>query len=286
VKPLLLYAVSSVTLLISFQAFCQNVEAKDCTTTKEYITSLEFLRAHQELALPEKDARNLAMRASQGCSGAAQRFIEVASVLHHAGFSGKKAIQTGLKFTQRTDTEAKTFVSVFLKCFLSEFLDLQPSIALRIATDLSVKFAGDIENVQHDFEKLVKFCLDTQDLDLPRLECASLSARLAQRGEKFNGGIADSWIHLFHFLRSDHGPGLTSAQAIPLAEKLLEGGRESAENFIQAYKYAVSSNGLAMEVREAIRFAKTMTLASIQTKSEKKLKNQESTASSTDPEEE
>ena len=46
-----------------------------CGATREFITSLEFLRAMTEFKLPDPKSRALARKVTYGCSGAARRFI-------------------------------------------------------------------------------------------------------------------------------------------------------------------------------------------------------------------
>src|SRR5690349_12308650 len=77
-----------------------------CTFAREYITTLEYLRAHKDYAIPEAEARKLAQKVSEGCTGAAQRFIKVLDALSHAGVSANDSIQTGIEISTRTDTVA------------------------------------------------------------------------------------------------------------------------------------------------------------------------------------
>jgi len=230
-----------------------------CTYTREYITTLEYLRSHSVLSIPEPQSRSIAEKVSRGCTGAAQRFIKVASALRGAGVAASDTVRSGLEFSARSDVETETFIAVFLKAYLAEFLDLDLGSSLKLARTLSTEFNGDILAVRDDFEALVHFCVDTKDLNLPRPRCAQFASRLAHSGENYGGGVADPFIRLFAFLRSDSGPRFTTGQALSLAENLIEGGRDSVSNFIQAYKYGISSHGLGTNIPEAIRFAKKLT---------------------------
>lgn len=129
-----------------------------------------------------------------------------------------------------------------------------------MARSLSVDFRGDIPSVADDFNRLVEFCVSTDHLGLPRPECGNFAARVAQKGEKLSGGIAAPFISLFSFLTSETGPKLTTGQALLLSERLMSAGKDSADNFIQAFKYGISSRGLGFNTRDALRFAQDMTL--------------------------
>lgn len=233
---------------------------ESCSYAKEYITSLEFLRDHKEFSIQESDARNIALQVSHGCTGAARRLIKIVSILIESGAKPVDAITLGVEYAQRTDIETDTYIAIFLKCFLSEDLDLNLGNALKIAKDLSSKFNGDLKEVRRDFNKIIRLCMDINELGMPRPECAFFAAGIAKSGEKFKGGVADIWMRLFNFIRSKQGPQLTTPQAILLSETLLAGGKDCADNFIQAFKYGVSSRGLKMSLREAIEFGKQMTL--------------------------
>lgn len=231
----------------------------NCTYAKEYITSLEYFRAHKEFELPDNVAKEIAWKISRGCNHSAQRFIRVTATLSRSGTSMRDAVHFGLEFVQRTDTEAETFLVVFTRSFLADFLDLDIKTSLDLASSLSTQFKGNSMSARKDFEKFVHFCSKTRgDLSYPIPFCARLSADLAGRGERFPNGIADPLIELYTFLRSDHGPSLASREALKLATDLMQGGPEATPNFIQAYQYAVSKKGLAVGEAEALHFAQKM----------------------------
>ena len=232
---------------------------KSCTSSREFIATLQYLRDNSELKIPENEARKVAMTVSQGCTGAALRFIKVHHVLTTSGLGANDALKVSEIFAKKTNPEATTFVTVFLKSFLEEELDLDMNTAVELARSLSSEFQGDTLGVRKDFEKLVRFCVNTQDLNLPKPECARFSSRLAKFGEKFGGETADAFIRLYSFLVTEEGPALTRKDAMQLAERLLNGGKDSPDNFIQAFKYAVSHRGLNLGIREAIDFAENLT---------------------------
>src|SRR4051812_28021482 len=99
--------VCAMALIFGFQAKAAVPAPKElhCLTTREYVTTLEFLRDSKEFQLPEKDARALATRVSDGCTGAALRFIKVTRLLTKAGVGSKDAVTTAADFAHRTDAE-------------------------------------------------------------------------------------------------------------------------------------------------------------------------------------
>ncbi len=232
----------------------------NCTYAREYITALEYLRSHSDFVLPEKDARSLAKVVSRGCTGSAQRFIKVSALLRRTGLSAKDALREGQDFSGLTDLETKSFISIFLSVYLPEALDLDLGSSLKMARSLTVGFSGDVLVAQEDFQDLVKFCVNHSELALPRPQCAPFAIRIAQKGEKFKGGVSNSFIQLFQFLISEKGPHLITGQALHLGESILDGGPGSIENFMIAYKYGISSQGLGFGVQEAVRFALELAL--------------------------
>lgn len=229
-----------------------------CTFTREYITTLEYLRSAKEFAIPEKEARILAEKVSQGCSGAADRFIRIVQILTRSEMSSKDAIQIGLQFSGKTNSETQTFLHVFSVAYLSEFIDLDLQSAIKMATQLSSEFQADAAGVRDDFDTLLQFCSEAKTLDLPKPQCGAFAARIAHLGERFSGGISDSFLRIYEFLNSEKGPHLGTGPSLALTEQLVAGGRDSADNFIQAYKYGVSPHGLNQSHQEALRFAKQM----------------------------
>ncbi len=258
---IVLSIVGITTLFLPQVSYSRDLET-NCTFTREYITTLEYLRKQSILAIPEPDARKISLQVSRGCTGAAQRFIKITTALRGANVGAMDSIRTGIEFASRTDIETETFNTVFLVAYLEEYLDLDLRSSLKLARSLSTEFQGDILGVRDDFETLVQFCVGTKELNLPRAQCGTFAARIAHYGEKFSGGVAPSFIELFSFLYSESGPRLTTGQALKLAETLIHGGKDSAENFIQAYKFGVAPLGLGDDIPTAIHFAEQMAFPS------------------------
>jgi len=241
-------------------------EITNCLTTREFVTALEFLRSDEDFKLKEADARNLAYKIAEGCTGAAKRFIRISKSLTKSGANRKNAIDTALKFSSGTDAETDAFNTAFRSAIAEDGLDLDFESSLKIALSLSKEFTGNLDKVRKDFEIIVNYCSNTNELALPKTQCGMFAASLAKKGESWRDGIADSFIKSFKYLSSEKGPALVTHDALKIAESLVSQGPEALENFTQSYQYGTSSNGLALPRDEAIKFAKKM--ASITTKIE------------------
>jgi len=249
----------------------------NCLTSREFITSLEFIRNDGDFHMKEQEARELALKISEGCTGAAKRFIRVAKVISKAGENRKMASETGLKFSKGTDSETDSFIKVFQMALAEDGLDMDLNNSIKIALSLSREFKGDVEHARKDFEKIVEYCADSNTLGLPRLHCGPFAAKIAKYGESWKDGVSKAFIKTFEYLKSDSGPALITADALRVADRMIEHGPLTYENYSQAYQYAISKNGLGLSRDEAVKFATKM--ASITTddvKNSEKVINPES----------
>lgn len=250
--------------------------AVNCQTTREFVTALEFLRADEDFKLKDKEteARDIAFKVAEGCTGAARRFIRVAKTLTQVGANRKDATETALKFASAKDSETDTFTTVFRRCVAEDSLDLDIDTSLRIALQLSKEFAGDQKKVAKDFERVTDYCSDANHLGLPRTDCGRFAAAIAASGEKWQDGASKPFIKSFEYLTSSSGPALVTGDALKTAEMLAKQGPGAHENFQQAYQYAISTSGLNLPRDQAIHFAKKMAaitkVESDETKTDKK----------------
>ena len=259
-KPILFISLIS---LISISASAEVVPAtQTCTSFREYMTTLEFLRDHKEFSLSEADARKVALKVSDGCTGAAQRFTHIMGVLLTAGVGARDAMDTAVQFSTRTEAEFSAFLSIFKTAFLSEHMDLDIATSMRIAKSLSVQFDGDMKSAREDFEKMAEFCSTEKEINLPRVQCGELAAHVARQGQRFKGGMVKSFRRLFEFSHSDLS--LSPPNALQLAETISEFGPTATENFIQAYKYAMKKGGLDLTAKDSLEFAKQIAQKSVQ----------------------
>jgi hypothetical protein len=95
-------------------------------------------------------------------------------------------------------------------------------------------------------------------LGLPRSQCGPFAARIAKKGEPHPGGVSKAFINAMDYLKSDSGPTLTTADALNMAEDLVQHGQAGFDNFKQAYTYGVSSKGMNLSRVDSIQFAKKL----------------------------
>lgn len=234
---------------------------RGCTSAREFVVTLEYLRSVKEFALPEAEARRLAEAVAAGCTHAGRRFVLVAQTLLKAGMKGPEALKLASELALRTEGEARAFVGIFRMAFLEDGLDLDMPSSVRMARELSLEFKGEASWAHEDFRRIVEFCVKGRGLDLPRPVCGQLAARIAKKAEVVNGGIANDFMKAFQFsVDPKIGPGMTTAQALATAEEVALSGPDAVENLIAAYRYAIREKGLGLPVDDAFKFAKRMAL--------------------------
>lgn len=239
-------------------ASSQDVEPQTCSSTREYVTMLEFLRAEKKFGMSDPEARRIAQEVSEGCTGAAKRVMNVTLLLRKAGMSAKDALAHGKKFIDRSDAESATFIEVFKRAFLEDYLDMELGSSTELAHSLSSEFNGNLELAARDFKKMVEFCVENDGLDLPKATCGRLGARVARQGQNSGRSVYPSFIEAYEFLRSENGPNINLSDAVRHSEELVGISPYAVRNFIQAYRYGISEKGLSLTAAEALRFGKQM----------------------------
>ncbi len=228
-----------------------------CTTAREYIAALEFLRDRKEFAVPEGEARKIAARISTHCNGAAARFMRVTRTLTVAGLGTADAIASGEEFARRNDRETDTFLSVFRKAFSEDGLDLDLSSSVQLARSLTSAFDGDVLKVRDDFETLLSYCARKDKLALPLAQCGDFASEIARKGNHWAGSASGAFIRMYEFATiGKDGPSLTAADALTMARETVAAGPDSADNFIQAYRYASAKKGMELPRDQAVAFAR------------------------------
>ncbi|MBI2520710.1 MAG: hypothetical protein HYV97_09840 [Bdellovibrio sp.] len=257
--------MKQIILAILFANFIGLVVAADeaaqrnCLSTREYITSLNYLREQKSLGLEEKSARNLADIVSKGCTGAAQRFIKTSNLLIQAELPSSLAISTAQELSGQSDQVADNFAQIFAKVYLEKFFDLPASEALRLARNLALLSERNPSKVLEDFTILSDFCLSRKGLDLPLTKCLALIEKVLPQGRDQEDSIAQAYIKLFEFLSGqEKGPKLATLKALEESTKTISYGPNSLENFTQAYLFAISPTGLGLSYMQAVDFAQKM----------------------------
>ena len=238
-----------------------------CESTKEYVTTVQFLRDKKDYGLSNSSILKIADEISLGCNGASQRFIKVTTLLTKVGIDTKSSLETAKKFTTKGDSFVDAFITIFKQTYSSSEFDLDALNAMKISTKLSVEFDGTVEHAVSDFNELANFCKNRKEMDLPLPKCAQMATRVTRLGQKFDKTIAGPFIKLVRFLEeSKKGPEQPKSQVIKIAEKVISNGPIASENFINAYKYAVKKDGLGISDKDAIAFGIKMSKRSYTTK--------------------
>lgn len=233
-------------------------QEKLCQSTKEYITIFRYLEAQKVFSLKKSEIMKIADNTSKGCDGAAKRFIDTNELLLKAGVETSDAIKISMKFTDKSDQSADTFSTIFKETFLKEYLDLELKTALDFALKLSTDVEGNPALIKNDFQKIVKFCLDHKGLDLSGPKCSDLASKVAASGVKYKTEMSPIFLSHFEFLTDKKEVDLPTYKALEISLKLIESGPLSANNFKDAYKFAVSKTGLDLGKTEAINYSELM----------------------------
>jgi hypothetical protein len=235
------------------------IDRNICQASREFITTLEYLREHKEYQLTEKQARDLADKVSLGCSDASRRFIQTTELLLKAEMDARKAFDYALRLAQSTNEAHEVFQRIFKEAFVQELLDLDATAALETASTLSLTFKGSYQNLSADFNYLVRFCVDQKSLGLPIRDCAGFATRIAKMGGEINAPIAQTFQSGFDYLTQPSKANLPTVDALKTVEKILPYGSQGLENFKQAFDYATKEQGLALPIRDAIEFSLNLT---------------------------
>lgn len=230
-----------------------------CETTKEFITTFEYLRQHKELGLDDKIAQSTAHEVAKGCTGAAQRFVKTFELLLKAEAGPRSSLRVAVDLANETDNYADTFTEVFTKSFLAEYLDLDYNTSFDLAKSLSVEYKGNPKIAARDFNELVKFCSEEKNVGLSKPRCGVIAGRIVKKAERFQVRIADEFQKLFRFLTAEEkGPSAPIGLALQIAEDVVSHGPEAPDNFISAYEFSVNKKGLDLAARDSIQFAKSL----------------------------
>lgn len=247
---------------ISNFSWANSVAPKEmCLSTREFITTLTYLREQKVFSLPENSMRDLSETIAAGCTGASKRFIQVTDLLVKSGYPSTKSIKLAQKFALATDKESSAFQNVFRSSFVKELLDLSLQEAIDIAMDLSLNYSGDPSVAEAEFENVVKFCTSETSLGLPLLACGRLATRIVRSGANYPFKVGEEFVALFRYLSNKN---FVTKEALALSEEVVSHGPTAAENFKRAYEFALDKEGLGLGRKEASAFSLKMAVLSLE----------------------
>jgi hypothetical protein len=250
--------VTVLTLLCALQSFAnssyEDIPIK-CPSTKEFITVLNYLRERSHHGFSEAEIRDTAFKVSQGCAGSAARFTRTFETLLKTEAAARGSMELAVQLSPMTDAYTDTFLEVFKKSYLAEFLDLDYLTSLQMARSLSIEYLGDPLIAEKDFLALVEFCTSEKWMGLSKPRCGVIAGRIVKSAEKFNREVAPQFKNTFEFIVSDRGPTPDLMKALELSERIVAMGPDATENFIQAYRFGIDKDGLALAAKDSLHFA-------------------------------
>jgi len=233
--------------------------SKPCFAAKEYITVISYLRDDKSFEIQEEQARKIAERVSDGCEGAAERFIRTVSVLRKAEVSARDALEMGVQVSHKHEVAGKAFVEIFSVCFSEDHLDLDLKWCSKLAKDLTVDFQGDIPVALSDFKNTVDYCISKSDMNLPRQECAKIAQKVAVASQIAEQSMYKDFKRVVEFIKGQSELGKAPVpQIAQMALDVLNQGRSGADNFVSGYKFALADSGLKLTPDQALSFARQM----------------------------
>ncbi len=259
-----IFSCASRSLMVESSQKADRLELKkSCSSTKEYIASLNYLREKINLAGDEEHSRKIADQISQSCSGAARRFINTSQLLLEAELDNSTVIRVALEIAKSSDDNASAFYVIFQKVYLKTYLDLDAQSALNISLKLSTQFKGNSQASLYDFGHLVEFCLREQGLHFSQTQCADFATRIASLSVGSKNPVYPSFEKVFRFLMQQKNQRVTIPQAVEISERVLSNGAGAVDNFITAYCYALKQDGLRYSESQSLSFALRMAERSI-----------------------
>lgn len=246
--------------LIASTALAQDVPpaARTCRFSREFITALEFLRAHPHFEVNEKQARQFAEQVAEGCTGAAQRFIRTFEYLNKVEAGVRVALQVGIEMARQSDAHVETFIEIFQHSYLQTHLDLDLQSSLKIARTLSTDYRGNVRVAAQDYVGLTQFCVDPKQVGLSIAQCATYAVQMAKAGEIYPGGVMREFKDFYGFLREQPTLAMNIGEALQVAEEVVGQGPVAIENFKLGYRYSLDEKGLGLTARQSLAKALEM----------------------------
>ena len=243
----------------AFAAIANEQKPEPCTAFKDFATAYNFIKNAKVLEIPEKKTIDIAKKIAAGCTGSAGRFIMVAEVLSKAGVQAGDSVALGIEFATKTNEQTEVFTSLFKKAFVAEGFDLTAQVSIRLAKRIALKPDVAPKILLSDFDKLADFCIKEKGLPLPKPECANLIERLLTESGPSQGSAADAFLTAYRFTSgSDPGANFTAHDAVGVSEQLVKTSADTVEDFIESYKFGVSTNGLSLPRAQALALAQEL----------------------------
>lgn len=242
-----------ISIFSSVVVYADQKKVYNCTPSKEYITTYNFLKDQKQLELPEEQIEKVSLKVSTGCKNAAKRFIETFSILIKSEAGSEAAIKYAIKLANHSDEYQSIFIDIFVSSFSRDQLDLDLNSSLKLASRLSVDFKGDLKTVKEDFNELTEFCL-SKKLNMSYSQCAVLAQRVVLYSEEYKKPVAKAFIDAYTYLSSNPKINMDRQSAIKQAESLTQLSPLAFENFKTAFEFQQKKYTL----KDSLAFANKM----------------------------
>ncbi len=230
-KYILLFALISATNASATRPF------ETCSSSKEFITTYNFLKTKNELRLDDKDIHSLSLKVSAGCNNSAKRFLRVFETLSKAEVDSKSSLDYALKYSLLSDASTEAFLAIFKESFLKDFLDLDIKTSLALADKIVPTDEKDIKTTKEDFQNIVKFCNKSSGMELNGKKCSQLAVSIINSSIKYKSSAYTVFEKSFTFLTQQKTVNMPSYKALDLAKQITQYGPKSFENFKEAYLF-------------------------------------------------
>lgn len=230
-----------------------------CLSSREFITAYRYLESKDLFSISRDKKIELSKNVARYCNGAANRFYSVSEILLKAGASPSVALELGLKKARLNDATVDGFLTVFKESFLTDYLDMDLSNALKLADSVTEIEHASADEIKDFFKDMFDFCLHSDFLKLGKPTCASfVSESLPLVSLYKKGSISEDFERIAEFMEDHQKLFPNKHEVLKLIKAILSYGPGAVENFIKAYQFATDSKGLNFTSARALEFASEM----------------------------
>ncbi len=238
-----------LTFLVAYGTF-----AVECEATKEFISSVEYLRTQKKITLPDNEILKTALLVSENCNGAAKRFSRILDTLVTSGVDHEHARHFAVTYSREDNESVEAFISLFQGLVLEKKFNLPFYQAFETAKYFAESTKGNKAELKKDFLGFLGFCFEDANGILLSLEqCRSLSFSYLKLHADYPKGVFQDFKTLFTFLRNEKETGLAISNALAITQKILLNGPGAQKNFIDSYRYGL--NKLNMKPAQSLALA-------------------------------
>lgn len=222
-----------------------HLNAMSCESTKEFISTLEYLRKQKNFSLPDSENFKAALLVSKNCNGASQRFQRIINTLVMTGVDHDQALHFAVKYSQEDNESVDAFLSLYEGLVLEKKFNLPYYQAFETAKFFAESTKGNKSELKKDFLGFLSFCFEDSDGTLlPLDQCRKISFKYLDLHKYYAHGVFNEFKSLFDYLRNKRETGLPIARALAVTQEVLINGPGSRKNFIDSYQYGLNQLNL------------------------------------------